>query len=98
MITKTRIRRKQFELTVNAVTNGVYYSAYPDNKEAIQELTVEDLQKLPEDKKEQYMKLREFGKDLYFTYPKGTTVEEIIMEYVYSIFELMKTGEDDESI
>jgi hypothetical protein len=89
-----RINRKQFELAIKAVSNGVYYSAHPETQVAIQDLAIEDLQTIPEELKEKYINLREFGKDLFFTYPKGTTVYEIMMEYVDSIFEFIKDNEE----
>ena len=89
-----KISRKQFELAVKAVTSGVYYSAFPDKQEALQEVSIEDLGDLTEDQKEKYMALREFGKDLYFTYPPNTEVDTIITEYVDRIFEFIKGNED----
>ena len=89
-----KISRKQFELAVKAVTSGVYYSAFPDKREALQEVSIEDLGTLREDQKEKYITLREFGKDLYFTYPPNTEVDDIITEYVDSVFEFIKENEN----
>lgn len=88
------ISKSQFKLAVKAVSNGVYYSAFPDKREAIQELAIEDLGDLQEENKEKYMALREFGKDLYLTCPKGTSVDDVIMEYVDSVFDFIKKEEE----
>jgi hypothetical protein len=90
-----RISRKQFELAVKAISSGVYYSAHPESKEKMQEVAIEDIGLLPDQTtKDQYIAMREFGKDLFFTHPKGTSPDDIIAEYIDSIFDYIKVNED----
>jgi hypothetical protein len=92
-----KVSKKQFELLLSAITNGVYYSAHPDKHDAMQELAAEDIIGLPRKEQDRYMTIRNLGKALFFTYPKGTSVDDIIMEYVDSFFEFIK-DEESESI
>jgi hypothetical protein len=88
-----QITKKQFKLAISAVSNGVYYSANPTEQTKFQDLAIEDLKNLSQEEKEKYVELREFGKNLYFVYPKGTTETEVILEYVDTIFNFIKKEE-----
>jgi hypothetical protein len=91
-----KISKARFELAVKAVYNGVsFYAVPPDAREGVQELAADDIKDLSIDKKTEYLKLREFGKDLFLTYPKDTPVDVIMKEYVDSIFELIKDNENE---
>jgi hypothetical protein len=93
MSKEKKISRRQFELLVNAISNGVYYSANPDKIDKIQEIAVEDIKDFTDKEKELYMKTREVGKDLFYTHPKGTDPDDIIKEYVDNFFEFINDGE-----
>ena len=85
-----KIPTKQFELALKAVTAGLYYSANPDKKEAMQFLAIDDIKDLNNEEKIKYINLREFGKDLYHTYPKGTLIDSMIQGYIDSVFDFIK--------
>jgi hypothetical protein len=93
-----KISKKQFKLAITAVSNGVYYSANPDRQEVLQDAAISDLKDLSPEEKEKYMELREFGKNLYLVYPKGTTEDEVLLEYVDTVFNFIKKEEDNEGI
>lgn len=82
------IKVRKFKILISAITSGLLYSMNPGKKTAIQDLAIEDINHLDSaEDKAMYIKYRELGKDLYFTHPKGTPLEDMVDEVIENIFE-----------
>ena len=92
---KVNVKQSKFELAVKAISSGIYYSAYPKNKKAIQDLAIDDLGDLSNKQKKEYIKLRELGKDIFFTYPKDTSPDDMIKDYIDAVFEYIRINEEN---